>query len=163
MYDGQVNGRGENRQKFLKEMMRLSPVLHAAGIVGNRENARKAGFQNVEDAVNKRLDRAANIEKGKALAIDKWVCDHLFGVADEDKKQVPRLVPVWAEKRIRQGKKWPLTLLGYKVVCSEEYFNVSPDGEAKMVPATVVAIYRWWVLKVGQRFVWEGNSNAGFN
>src|SRR5690606_2422484 len=116
MYDGQVNGRGENRQKFLKEMMRLSPLLHASGIVGNRAEARKAGFQNVEEAVNKRLDRAESVEKGKVMAVDKWVCDTLFGVTDPDRKQVPRMVPEWAEKRIKQGKKWPLWILGYRVV-----------------------------------------------
>ncbi len=151
-YDGKVNGHGEDGQKFLKELMKLAPAVHRSGILENRHLARKNGYKSVEDALNKRLDKAAAIEQGKAGIIDKWMEERLFGG-----KEFPRLLPKWAEKKIRAGEKWPWILFGYQIKI------ISDRDEKTGLPTTTAAIYRFFMLKMGQRFIWEGNYNAGFN
>ncbi len=151
-YDGKTNGHGENGQKFLKELLKLAPAVHRSGVLDNRHLARKAGHRSVEDALNKRLDKAAAIEQGRAGIIDKWIEDRVFG-----SKEFPRLLPKWAEKRIRAGAKWPWIILGYQIKV------IGGRHEESGLPATTAAIYRFFVLKMGQRFIWEGDYNAGFN
>lgn len=151
MYDGSTNGRGENRQKFLKEMMNLAPMVHASGILENRAAARKRGFQNVEDAVNKRLNLVAKREEQHKRIVDGWLYVRLYGGEGVTEKGVtetfPRLLPKWAEKRIQAGKRWPLFILGYRVIVEQ---GTHEEGFA----TTTAAIYRFRRMVYGQRFIW---------
>ena len=162
MYDGKVNGRGENRLKFLKEMQALSPLLHAAGVVQspglfeNRESARNAGFKNVEEAVNKRMDRIAEAKRLREDEIMGVVNVWLFGgkLGDTEYK---RLLPAWAKRFIYAGKAWPLWLFGYSIRTEQ-----GRDMET-MYDSTTIAVYRFWRLKFGQQFIWGGIFHAGSN
>ncbi len=133
------NAKGENWPKFLKEMQALAPALKTLSTPGNRIEARALGVHNVHEYIEQKIEDLAEVERFRNHTVNTWFDD-----------QIQKLAPRAFAHAKRTGKLWLFKLLGYSMRVKEGYEIVGGEQAA----TTTALIYRFWILKAGQRFIW---------